>query len=398
MTTDQVAVVVNKNGWHSIDLGKYYMKQRNIPEDNILRLWTTDKETISREDYEKQIVAPVARFLEEKNKEGRGIKCLVLMFGMPLKITPPEFSQKEQKELSDLKKKQKTIQASIDKLDNENPEYIKLADELKDLSATIKKLNDNHWSKGASLESELSLILTPEYPLEGWTGNPLFLPLQKRNLPITPGNIMLVSRLDGPNDEIVRRIIDDAIATEEKGLQGKAYFDARNKAPSEDKVKKLQGYGYYDWSIHQTAAFFKQENIMDVILDDNPELFQKGDAPDAAIYCGWYSLSKYVDAFTWATGAVGFHIASGECVSLKRKNNQWCRKILENGAAVTLGPVGEPYLQSFPIPEIFFKLLAEGKLSLVESYYLSLPVLSWKMVLIGDPLYRPFKNRRQVND
>ena len=97
LTADQVAVVVNKNGWHSIDLGKYYMKKRGIPDDNILRLRTTDKETISREDYEKQIVAPVARFLEEKNKEGRGIKCLVLMFGMPLRISPPEFSKEEKK-------------------------------------------------------------------------------------------------------------------------------------------------------------------------------------------------------------------------------------------------------------------------------------------------------------
>ena len=31
-----------------------------------------------------------------------------------------------------------------------------------------------------------------------------------------------------------------------------------------------------------------------------------------------------------------------------------------------------------------------GKLSLAECYLLSLPYLSWKMVLIGDPLYRPF--------
>lgn len=131
---------------------------------------------------------------------------------------------------------------------------------------------------------------------------------------------------------------------------------------------------------------------MPVVLDEKQELFQPGDAPNAVIYCGWYSLSRYVDAFKWQPGAVGFHIASGECVSLK-KNNQWCRNILENGAAATLGPVGEPYLEAFPIPEFFFKLLADGRYTLVESYYLSLPYLSWKMILIGDPLYRPFKKR-----
>ena len=36
------------------------------------------------------------------------------------------------------------------------------------------------------------------------------------------------------------------------------------------------------------------------------------------------------------------------------------------------------------------KLLVEGRLNLAECYALSLPYLSWKMVLIGDPLYRPF--------
>ena len=398
LTADQIAVVVNKNGWHSIELGKYYMKKRAIPEDNILRLWTTDKETVSREDYEKQIVTPVKRFLEKRSKEGREIKCLVLMFGMPLKINPPEFAKQEKEELKDLKVNQENLKKSLAKFDKETAEHQKLTKELKGIQSVIKYIKTNKQSKGASLESELSLVLNPAYKLEKWIENPLFLPLKNRLSILDYKKVLLVSRLDGPSDEIVRRIIDDSIETEKKGLQGTAYFDARYKAPKKDKVKDLKGYGYYDWSIHQTAAFFKDQNIMPTILDDDQKLFQKGEAPNAAIYCGWYSLSNYVDAFTWQPGAVGFHIASGECVSLKRKNNQWCRKILENGAAATIGPVGEPYLQTFPIPELFFKLLAEGQLTLVECYYLSLPVLSWKMVLIGDPLYRPFKNRRQVND
>jgi hypothetical protein len=67
--------------------------------------------------------------------------------------------------------------------------------------------------------------------------------------------------------------------------------------------------------------------------------------------------------------------------------------MLEKGVAATAGPVGEPYVQAFPVPEIFFGFLAEGILSLVECYIVSTPYLSWKMVLVGDPLYRPFKRR-----
>jgi uncharacterized protein (TIGR03790 family) len=65
--------------------------------------------------------------------------------------------------------------------------------------------------------------------------------------------------------------------------------------------------------------------------------------------------------------------------------------LLEKGAAATVGPVSEPYLQAFPVPEVFFGLLVGGRVTLAECYALSIPFLSWQMVLIGDPLYRPFK-------
>jgi len=65
--------------------------------------------------------------------------------------------------------------------------------------------------------------------------------------------------------------------------------------------------------------------------------------------------------------------------------------MLEKGVAATIGPVGEPYVQAFPVPEIFFGYLVDGYLSLAECYLISTPYLSWKMVLVGDPLYRPFK-------
>lgn len=81
-------------------------------------------------------------------------------------------------------------------------------------------------------------------------------------------------------------------------------------------------------------------------------------------------------------------MASGECTTLRGDGNLWCKRILENGAAATIGPVAEPYIQGFPLPELFFSLLTEGRLSLVEAYTVSLPYLSWQMMLVGDPLYR----------
>ena len=132
---------------------------------------------------------------------------------------------------------------------------------------------------------------------------------------------------------------------------------------------------------------------MPVEVEGSQKLFQPGDCPQAALYCGWYKLGRYVDAFEWQKGAVGYHIASSECVTLRGSSQVWCKRMLEDGVAATLGPVGEPYVQAFPLPDLFFRVLSDGFWSLAETYMLTLPYLSWKMVLIGDPLYRPFAVR-----
>ena len=205
----------------------------------------------------------------------------------------------------------------------------------------------------------------------------------------------MVSRLDGLSVSTVKRIIQDSIKAEKNGLKGTAYFDARWAMSNK---QKLSGYSFYDQSIHLAADRVRKRNLLPVVVNNSKELFQPGEAPDAALYCGWYSRANYVDAFIWQPGAVGYHIASSECVTLKKRNSRvWCKMMLEKGVAATIGPVGEPYVEAFPIPEVFFGLLIDGYLSLAECYQISLPYLSWKMVLIGDPLYRPFKNLRGKN-
>jgi len=147
----------------------------------------------------------------------------------------------------------------------------------------------------------------------------------------------------------------------------------------------------FDSAIHRSAQALEQANTIPVVIDDKESLFEQGSNLDAALYCGWYSLAKYVDAFNWQKGSVGYHIASSECTTLKEPNSQvWCKMMLMKGVAATIGPVFEPYLGAFPLPEFFFGYLVDGYLSLVECYSLSSRFLSWQMVLIGDPLYKPF--------
>jgi uncharacterized protein (TIGR03790 family) len=104
-------------------------------------------------------------------------------------------------------------------------------------------------------------------------------------------------------------------------------------------------------------------------LDTKPEVFPEGSCPDAALYCGWYSLKKYVDAFTWVPGAVGYHVASFELNTLRDpKYTGWATSMLRHGITATLGAVDEPILASFPPPDRFFTLLLTGRFSLVECY------------------------------
>jgi uncharacterized protein (TIGR03790 family) len=384
---DEIVVLANKNASGSIEVAKYYMKERSIPESHLITLWITDKEWCSREDFQQKVVLPVRRLLNE-NDVFKKVRCLVTTYGLPLKISPPEMTQDQKDLVKSLKEKRYAMGKDLEKIPKEEAEKRKsIQNELKRMSDRVMAISKK--DHRSSFDSELSLVLEENYPLKGWVKNPFFLGFKGHNINISKNKVLMVSRLDGPDAKTVKRIINDSIAVEKTGLKGTAYFDARWKDPGE---KNVSGYASYDRSIHLAARGVADKSKLKVIVDDKQALFQPGDCPDAALYCGWYSHHKYIDAFKWVPGAVGYHIASSECSTLKNEKSQvWCKKMIDNGVAATIGPVGEPYLQSFPVPEIFFDLLVKGTLSLVECYTLSLPYLSWQMVLVGDPLYTPFK-------
>lgn len=392
---DEILVLANKNAAHSVGLAKYYMEKRGIAKDRLLQLWVTDKEWCTREDYDQKVVPRVRDYLKKKDPLGK-IRCLVTVYGLPLKVTAPEMSREEKTELESLRKRSKILREELKAVSKEDAERRKGPeadlDEIRKRVAALTRADQR-----SSFDSELALVLVEDYPLKGWVLNPYFIGFRNRKLTIPREKVLLVSRLDGPTDEIVKRMIDDGIEAEKKGLKGKAYFDARWPKPKEEEVKKADmGYASYDRSIYMAAERAAKSGWMSVVVNDKPELFQPGDCPDAALYCGWYSLARYVDAFEWRPGAVGYHIASSECTTLRGKDSRvWCKMMLEDGAAATLGPVWEPYVQAFPVPEVFFGLLVNGRATLAECYAFSLPFLSWQMVLVGDPLYRPFGGGRQ---
>lgn len=245
--------------------------------------------------------------------------------------------------------------------------------------------------RDAAVDNELALLWYGRYPLGRMQRNPLFwqphqpLEVAPKSADGTPAVVYMTARLDAPTAADATRMLDDAIATEKVGLRGTVYLDAGGKYP------------YYDVHYRNLAAFFAKHTKLNVVLDEKPALFAPNACPDTALYTGWYQLRTYVPAFAWNRGSVGFHLASFEAADLRNPQaTDWCVKILQGGAAATLGPVSEPYLGAFPLPEEFFPLLLTGRYALAECFWRTLPNASWQMTLIGDPLYMPFKKNPQV--
>ena len=364
---NEILVLVNGQIPESMQVGRYYCQQRKVPQDNIvsIALGAGPVDTISREDYDR-LVAGTIREVIASWDEPASIRCIVTTWGVPFRVgdrpAAPGTEQRIQRlkaELEDAKKAEAKDQAA-----------------LRQWEAELDRLTGGQTQ--ASLDSELAVLLFGDYELYRWIPNTF-----KDNQPDAPYRVLMVSRLDGPSPEIARGLVDKALAAEKKGLQGTFYIDARGlTGPSE--------YARYDQSLRDLAGWATSHTSLPVKLDDAPALFAPGTCPNAALYCGWYSLGKYVDAFTFVEGAVAIHIASFEAVTLRDPNStEWCPAMLRHGVAATVGAVSEPYLTAFPLPLDFFKELFEGR-CLAEAYYRTNPFNSWQMVLIGDPLYRPF--------
>ncbi|HUS91012.1 MAG TPA: TIGR03790 family protein [Phycisphaerae bacterium] len=241
---------------------------------------------------------------------------------------------------------------------------------------------------GAAVDSELALALWEEYPLPGPAANPLY--WRARGGPAK--KVLLTSRIDGPSAADAMRIVKASVETEAKGLDGVFYIDAGGPERVPAPARK-----HFDDHLLALHRFVAGKTKLQVVLDEKPTVFAKDTCPRAALYVGWYSLKRYVPAFMWTPGAVGYHVASWEAVTLRDPNSQeWCPKMIQNGVAATLGAVAEPLLSQFPDPEDFFPLLLTGQYTVAECYWRTIPAASWQMLLLADPLYNPFKARPAV--
>ena len=383
---NEILVIANRQISTSKRIAEYYCKKRNIPKKNIiyLALGYNPRERISRDEYEKSLALPIRKRLQRRFPGE--IRCLVTTYGIPVKAGPQGPMPGKGRKINELKKLLSKEKQKLEQLKQNSaldPQQVSIQTKQINQKITQMQLEIGRISgkeTNASVDSELSMLLFQSYDLYRWQPNML-----RGQVPGLGFKTLMVSRLDGPDYKIIKGLIDKAITAEKTGLRGNAYIDSRG-------IVKKDLYGYFDQSLRDLGAFIHSNTKMPIKTEQTGKLFQPGSCPQTAVYCGWYSVRKYVDAFDFVDGAVGFHIASYEAQKLRDPSSSaWCAAMLRDGITATLGAVDEPYLHSFPQPKEFFAELFKGS-CLVEAYYHTKPFNSWQLVLIGDPLYRPFKN------
>lgn len=338
---ENVLVVVNRATPVSGRVADYYASKRRIPQANVCLISASATEEISRGDYEKQVEQPIAACLKSRDLTEK-ILYIATTSGVPLKI-----------------------------------------------EGRVAQDGD-----ASSVDSELALLYGKihgrKYPLAGPQRNPFY---RQRDTPFAHPRfpIYLVTRLAAYDEATVRAMIDRSLAAANRG---RFVLDLRSAG---------DGSGD-EWL--RTAAILLPANR--ALLEETAQVVYS--ARDVIGYGSWGSNDgnrrKRRLGFAWLPGAIVTEFVSTNGRTLARPPENWtlgtwrdrrshfagspqslAADYLDEGATGASGHVYEPYLAQTPRPDVLFPAYYSGR-NLAESYYLSIPSLSWMNVILGDPLCR----------
>jgi uncharacterized protein (TIGR03790 family) len=333
---ENVLLVVNESSAVSKSIGEYYALRRRIPLQNICRINVRPDETISRAEY-NELAVRIGAYLDSHHLRDK-ILYIVTTSGVPLRV-----------------------------------------------SGRIALDGDD-----AAVDSELTLIYQAgPHRLAGVIPNPFF---GRKNAifehPTFP--IYLVTRLTGYSFEDVKAIVDRALLARNRG---KFVIDLRSSSDEQGN----------DWL--RTAALALPKDR--VILDESDTVLYN--VKDVIGYASWGSNDSHHRerhmGFQWLPGAIATEFVSTNARTFTQPPENWnigswtdnprtmffespqtlTADYLHDGATGASGSIDEPYLHLNPRPDFLLPAYYQGR-NLAESYYLSIPGLSWMTVVVGDPL------------
>jgi uncharacterized protein (TIGR03790 family) len=356
---ERVVIVANSDAPDSVSIAEHYLDVRGVPRANVIALKMPTTETITWSEFVASIWQPLEAELVKRGwidaipmdlvdevgrreyaVSGHKIAALVVCRGVPLRIMNDPALYREVKPLTD---------------------------------------HAEFQTNAGAVDSELSLLAQTDYPINACVPNPLFGNLQPTDA--ERGQVVEVSRLDGPTASDARGLVDLAVQAERTGLLGRAYVDIAGPREAGDQwlgtvAADISALGY------------------DVSVSRGPGTLPstaRFDAP--ALYFGWYAKDLNgpfaLPGFRFPPGAIAVHIHSFSASTLRSTTEGWCGPLVDRGVTATVGNVYEPYLEYLHRPDLLFEALARGE-DLADAAYFALPALSWQSIVIGDPLYRPF--------
>jgi uncharacterized protein (TIGR03790 family) len=339
-TAENVVVIVNHASSISRRIGEYYVHRRSIPLANVCQLNVTENEQITWPVYEQQIEQPVAAFLQQSGLREKAL-YLVTTLGVPL---------------------------------------------------CVNGSGDGPGTETGAVDSELTLLYAKmhgrKFQRAGIVPNPLF---QKRDLAFRHPDVplYLVTRLAGYDFDDVRGIIDRALVARNRG---KFVLDL---AGSDDHEGN-------NWL--RTAATLLP--AARVVLDESDKVLYN--ETDVIGYAAWGSNDhnrhqRHLN-FRWLPGAIATEFVSTNARTFRKPPDDWnistwkdkshwfagapqtlTADYIHDGVTGCSGHVFEPYLTATPRPDYLLPAYFSGR-NLAESYYISIPGLSWQNIVVGDPL------------
>jgi len=356
----RTVILVNSRQPESVALGEFYAAQRGIPRANLVALPMPVAESVTWREFVDQVWQPLQ---DELVKRG-WIEGLLSDQLDPLGRRKSAFTGHRLAYLV-------TCRGTPLRIHND-PTAID--------AALAARLPAQFRQDQAAVDSELSLLAQSPQPTLGFLPNPLF--RTKQLMDFSAELVVKVARLDGPTDADARALVTSALAAERDGLIGRFYVDLGGPHALGDRWleatrSELSELGYFGDTDRKPTTF---------------DLADRFDAP--VLYFGWYAGSVngpfLRPDFRFAPGAIALHIHSFSATTTRSASEAWVGPFVARGVAATFGNVFEPYLEFTLRPDLLLEQLAAGA-TLGDAAYYATPVLSWQGVIIGDPLYRPFK-------
>ncbi len=358
-TASNLLLVINTASADSDAVARRYISRRNVPQANVCLLVAPTAESISRAVYESQIEQPIWKCISAARAHDR-ILYIVLTKGVPIRIlgTPGRTG----------------TSASVDS------ELALLYRRRAGRVAPVSGFVPNPYFAGAAPPDAIQPFTHERYDiylvtrLDGYSVRDVEAMIDKGASPVRDGRFVLDERaalLDSGGDGWLRTA---AQRLKTQGSADRVVLDESTKV----LTQQSRVMGYYSWGSNDPAIHLRHFDL-EFVAGAIAGMFVSTDAR---------TFKEPPESWMPANAATRESIYAGSHQSL-------VADLIRDGVTGTVGYVDEPYLDATARPDILFPAYVSGR-NLAESFYASLPYLSWQSVVIGDPLCAPFQSDRRA--